>query len=38
MTLGIGDTVRTGDDSGAEITFFDGSTIELEAGTQIEIT
>jgi VCBS repeat-containing protein len=37
-TLGIGDTVKTGDDSGAEITFFDGSTIELEAGTQIEIT
>jgi hypothetical protein len=38
MTLGIGDAVKTGDDSGAEITFFDGSTIELEAGTQIEIT
>jgi VCBS repeat-containing protein len=38
MTLGIGDTVKTGDDSGAEITFFDGSTIELGAGTQIEIT
>jgi VCBS repeat-containing protein len=38
MTLGIGDTIKTGDDSGAEITFFDGSTIELEAGTQIEIT
>ena len=33
MTLGIGDIVKTGDDSGAEITFFDGSTIELEAGT-----
>ncbi|MGB5925687.1 MAG: cadherin domain-containing protein [Dehalococcoidia bacterium] len=38
MTLAVGDTVKTGDDSGAEITFFDGSTIELEAGTQIEIT
>ncbi len=38
MPLGIGDIIKTGDDSGAEITFFDGSTIELEAGTQIEIT
>jgi VCBS repeat-containing protein len=38
MTLAVGDTVKTGDDSGAEITFFDGSTIELEAGTQIRIT
>ena len=38
MTLEVGDTIKTGDDSGAEITFFDGSTIELEAGTQIEIT
>jgi VCBS repeat-containing protein len=38
MPLGVGDIIKTGDDSGAEITFFDGSTIELEAGTQIEIT
>jgi VCBS repeat-containing protein len=38
MPLEVGDTVKTGHDSGAEITFFDGSTIELEAGTQIEIT
>ncbi|MDH4367652.1 MAG: Ig-like domain-containing protein [Dehalococcoidia bacterium] len=38
MELEVGDTVKTGDDSGAEITFFDGSTMELEAGTQIEIT
>jgi VCBS repeat-containing protein len=38
MSLEVGDTIKTGDDSGAEITFFDGSTIELEAGTQIEIT
>jgi hypothetical protein len=38
MPLQVGDTIKTGDDSGAEITFFDGSTIELEAGTQIEIT
>jgi VCBS repeat-containing protein len=38
MSLQVGDTIKTGDDSGAEITFFDGSTIELEAGTQIQIT
>jgi hypothetical protein len=36
--LGVGDIIRIGDDSGAEITFFDGSTLELEAGTQVEIT
>jgi hypothetical protein len=34
-SLKVGDTLKTGDDSGAEITFFDGSTMELEAGTQI---
>jgi len=38
MSLEAGDSVRTGDDSSAKITFFDGSTIELEAGTEIEIT
>jgi len=38
MTLQVGDTIKTGDDSGAEIIFFDGSTLELEAGTQIKIT
>jgi VCBS repeat-containing protein len=38
MPLGVGDIIKTGDDSGAEITFFDGSTIELEADTRIEIT
>jgi VCBS repeat-containing protein len=37
MSLEIGDSIKTGDDSGAEITFFDGSIIELEAGTEIEI-
>ncbi len=37
MELEIGDAIKTGDDSGAEITFFDGSTMELEAGTEIEI-
>jgi len=37
MSLEPGDSIKTGDDSGAEITFFDGSTMELEAGTEIEI-
>jgi hypothetical protein len=35
--LEVGDTIKTGEDSGAEITFFDGSTMDMEAGTQIEI-
>jgi hypothetical protein len=38
MSLEAGDSIKTGDDSSAEITFFDGSTIELQAGTEIEIT
>jgi VCBS repeat-containing protein len=37
MELEVGDTIKTGDDSGAEITFFDGSTMELETATEIEI-
>jgi VCBS repeat-containing protein len=37
MSLEVGDVIKTGDDSGAEITFFDGSTIELKPGTEIEI-
>ena len=37
MELKVGDAIKTGNSSGAEITFFDGSTLELEAGTQIEI-
>jgi len=37
MSLEVGDTVKTGDDSSAEITFFDGSTVELQPGTEIEI-
>jgi hypothetical protein len=32
-----GDIVRSGDNSSAEITFLDVSTIELEAGTEIEV-
>jgi hypothetical protein len=38
MSLQAGDSIKTGDDSRAKITFFDGSTIELQAGTEIEIT
>jgi len=37
MSLEAGDIVKSGDDSNAQITFFDGSTIELEAGTEIEV-
>jgi VCBS repeat-containing protein len=36
-SLDVGDSIKTGDDSGAEITFFDGSTIELEADTEIKV-
>lgn len=32
-----GDSIKTGDNSTAEITFLDGSTIDLEANTQIDI-
>jgi VCBS repeat-containing protein len=38
MSLVVGDSVKTGNDSSAEITFLDGNTIELEANTEIEIT
>ena len=38
MSLVVGDTVKTGDNSSAEITFFDGNIMELEANTEIEIT
>jgi len=37
MSLEVGDSVKTGDDSNAEITFSEGSTVELQAGTEIEI-
>ena len=37
MSLEAGDSIKTGEDSGAQITFFDGSTIELQAGTEIEV-
>ena len=37
MELKVGDTIKTGGNSSAEIIFFDGSTMEMEAGTEIEI-
>ena len=37
MSLEDGDVVKTGDDSSAEITFFDGSIIESQPGTEVEI-
>ncbi|MFW6102301.1 MAG: FecR family protein [Chloroflexota bacterium] len=37
MSLEAGDSIKTGNNSSAEVTFFDGSTIELKAGTEIEI-
>jgi uncharacterized repeat protein (TIGR01451 family) len=37
MTLQPGDTIKTGDYSGAEITFFEGSTVEMEASTEITV-
>jgi len=37
MCLGPGDCIKCGGNSAAEITFLDGSTIELDAGTEIEI-
>jgi len=38
MSLESGDTIKAGDDSRAVITFFEGSTIELEAGAEISVT
>ena len=38
MSVEVGDSIKTGGNSSAEITFFDGSTVELQAGTEIEIT
>jgi len=37
MSLELGDIVKSGNNSGADITFFDGSTMELEASTEIEV-
>jgi hypothetical protein len=38
MTLEAGDRIKTGSGSNALITFFEGSTIELEADTEIGVT
>jgi hypothetical protein len=38
MSLEPGDIIRSGGNSSAEIIFLDGSTIELQAGTEIEVT
>jgi VCBS repeat-containing protein len=35
--LKVGDSIKTGNSSGADITFFDGSTMELKENTEIEI-
>lgn len=32
-----GDIIKTDDASSAQITFFDGTTVDLEAGTEIEV-
>ncbi len=37
MSLGPGDYIKCGGNSSAEITFLDGSTIELQAGTELEV-
>jgi uncharacterized repeat protein (TIGR01451 family) len=37
MSLVIGDVVKSSNSSSAEITFFDGTTIDLDADTQVEI-
>jgi predicted esterase YcpF (UPF0227 family) len=37
MSLEVGDSIKTGDSSSAEITFLDGTTIELQAATEIEV-
>jgi hypothetical protein len=37
MSLDTGDGLKTGDDSTAQITFLDGSTIDLQANTEIDI-
>jgi hypothetical protein len=38
MQLRVGDTLKSGKDSSATVTFFEGSTLELKADTQIVIT
>lgn len=38
QTVKKGDVIKVSDDSRAEITFFEGSTIELQGGTEIKVT
>ena len=38
LTLEEGDAIKVDDDSRAELTFFEGSTVELEAGTVVRIS
>ena len=37
MTLSVGDRIKTAADSHAILTFFEGSTTKLDAGTEVEI-
>ena len=37
MTLEVGTRIRTGEDAHAIFTFFEGSTVKLEPGTDVEI-
>jgi outer membrane lipoprotein-sorting protein len=37
MKLAVGDTMKTGSDSSAELRFFEGSVMEVEANSEIEI-
>ena len=37
LTLELGDKIKAGSNSRAEITFFEGSTIELDSDTMIEV-
>jgi len=37
MTLDTGDTIKAGEDSTVTITFFDGSTIQLDSGTEVKV-
>jgi hypothetical protein len=35
--IAAGDTIRTGEGAAAEITYFEGSSVRLEAGTEIVV-
>ena len=38
MTLQPGDSIKSGNNSHAEVTFFEGSTVELDGSTQISLS